>query len=500
MKKDKRISVAPPVDDAAKFKITKAKIREMYDSDEGLQNYVKNNNSSSVSINNLTLDTFATKYFALGALAQQRKYSNEAYTFYPIYAQLIDTLANMFQCKYIYTPHMVKQKAQNVDYGEIYSLMGEVVDGISIETTVPNLLTKLFLEGVVNFTCAKNKPSNTITTLVLPANYCRKATMTQYGTYVIQFDFQYFDDLRLTQEQLEITFDLFPDEFKALYNQYKSDTNLRWAVLDPKYSTAIQLNDNGFPTKLKALFALKRYDTYSDNELERSTQQLEKIVTHVLPTWEDKLIVDMDEMKELHQSMAKSLAAKTKHCRLFSSFGNIDVKSISEDGTHENKTLANAFDAIYNDSGENQATFSGEIAEALALSITRDESIVFKYIQQIINFYNITVNNLYNFKGYQCDIEMLPISNYNYKERLETYRQSATLGVGKLEFIVASGIKQSHIPDKFTLEDYLQLDKLKPLSTSYTQNDNAKKDNDNDSPETSNNNNNSNPQSQEVDE
>lgn len=447
----------------------------MYDDDQGLKNRVRQNSAASASINNLTLDDFASRYFALGALAQQRKYSAEAYTFYPIYAQLIDTLANMYQCKYIYTPHKAKQSAEKANYEEVYNLMGEVVDGISIETTVPNLLTKLFIDGVVNFTCVKNKASNTIATLVLPAERCRKSTMTQYGTYVIQFDFQYFDNLGLSQEQLEIAFSLYPEEFRKLYNDYKVDSNLRWAVLDPKYSTAIQLNDNGFPTKLKALFALKRYDEYSDNELERNTQQLEKIVTHVLPTWEDKLIVDMDEMKELHQSMAKTLAAKTKHCRLFSSFGDIDVKSISDSGTQENKVLANAYDAIYNDSGENQAVFSSDTAEALALNITRDESIVFKYIQQIINFYNVSVNNLFNFKGYQCDIEMLPISHYNYKDRLETYRQSATLGVGKLEFIVAAGIKQSHIPDKFTLEDYLQLDKLKPLSTSYTQSDNAKK-------------------------
>lgn len=55
---------------------------------------------------------------------------------------------------------------------------------------------------------------------------------------------------------------------------------------------------------------------------------------------------------------------------------------------------------------------------------------------------------------------------------LINYKDAATLGVGKLEYIVASGVKQIDIPAKIELENFLQLDKLKPLSTSYTQKDN----------------------------
>lgn len=92
-----------------------------------------------------------------------------------------------------------------------------------------------------------------------------------------------------------------------------------------------------------------------------------------------------------------------------------------------------------------------------------------------MNFYNVTVNHSFNFKGYQCDIIMLPVTIYNQQEMIDLYNQSATLGVSKIEYIVSTGVKQIHIGAKMELEDFLQLDKLKPLSTSYTQNDNSVK-------------------------
>lgn len=52
---------------------------------------------------------------------------------------------------------------------------------------------------------------------------------------------------------------------------------------------------------------------------------------------------------------------------------------------------------------------------------------------------------------------------------MERYKTSATLGIGKLDYIIASGIKQRHIQDVFDLESFLDLTQITPLQTSYTQ-------------------------------
>lgn len=52
---------------------------------------------------------------------------------------------------------------------------------------------------------------------------------------------------------------------------------------------------------------------------------------------------------------------------------------------------------------------------------------------------------------------------------MESYRQNAEYGIGILDAIVASGIKQSEIQDTLELEEYLELNKrLKPLQSSHT--------------------------------
>ena len=458
------------------FKLTRGKIKEMYKDDNTVRRNVNKTTTPSTNFGTLTLDSLQSNFYNLTVdLQTQRKYSADAYVFSPIYANMIDYYSNMFYWRYTYTPRVIKEKANAADYAEIYNLMGEVVEGICPETTFPMILTELMINGAVFLLTTKNTASKTITTLKLPYKYCRPTSISQYGTVIYQFDLSYFDSLGLSKTELEEIFNFYPKELKLLYSEYLNDKqNNRWRVLDPKYAGALIVNENGFPTKLRTLFSIMRYEQYSENELERSGQQLDKIITHKMPTWEDKLVVGIEEMTELHASMAKVLT-KNKHIRLLTSFGDLDVKSIGEDQSKENKTLNNAYNAIYDNSGLNHEMFNG--TQALELSHLRDKSTVWKYVQEIINFYNMVINNSFNFKGYQCDFNILPITVYDEHDMIEHYKTGATLGVSKLEYIVASGVKQINIASKFELEDHLGLDKLKPLSTSYTQNDNSKKDN-----------------------
>ena len=63
----------------------------------------------------------------------------------------------------------------------------------------------------------------------------------------------------------------------------------------------------------------------------------------------------------------------------------------------------------------------------------------------------------------------MPISTYTYNDDIKVYKENATLGIGKLDYIIASGIKQRNIQDQFYLENFLKLDQITPMQTSYTQ-------------------------------
>lgn len=458
---------------ATNFKISRSQIEEMYKDDQSIVRNVNQNKSNSGSIGSLTIDSFNTNYFNVNNLETIRGYSREAYSLYPIYATVIETLSNMYYYRYTFFPRSIKEKSASADYAEIYNSMAEIVDGINIETIFPHLLSKLFVDGSLFLTTVKRTGSKTITTLTLPPRYCRLTGKTQFGTNVFQFDFSYFDSLGLSKEQVKEILKLYPDEMSSLYELYSSKgSEYQWQKLNPKFSAGFTLNDQAFPTYLRSLGAIMQYDQYRNNELERSEQQLIKIIAHKMPTWEDKLVVEVPEMMALHKNMAKTLT-RNKYVRMLTTFGDLDVLSIGDDQTKENKTLQNAYSSIFNVDGENENLFNGSNKESLEFSLRRKESIVWKHVQEFVSFYTLVINNHYNFKGYQCSLNMLPLSVYNFDKVILQYKEGATLGTSKLEYVVSLGTKQIDIPSKVQLETYLELDKLTPLSTSYTGGKNA---------------------------
>jgi hypothetical protein len=69
---------------------------------------------------------------------------------------------------------------------------------------------------------------------------------------------------------------------------------------------------------------------------------------------------------------------------------------------------------------------------------------------------------------------VLPISPYNEKDKLEYYTANAQYGVGKLDLMMASGIKQVDLESTIELEQFLDLaHRLTPLQSSHTQSSSA---------------------------
>lgn len=402
--------------------------------------------------------------------------SEKLYTTNPIYASIINYLTDMFMWKYKVIPHRVytksKAKARREikedDFRIMYNLMLEVTEGLSFKTKIPSMLRRLFVTGSVFFTTLCDEDSLTVDTLILPTKYCRKIGETQFGTAIISFDMSYFRDQGLTESELKEYFKSFPKDFERGYRAYLKDAKKQWCELDPHFSSGILMNDLGIPTYIYLLGGILDFEKYQDNELERNENNLKYLVVQTIPHYEDQLIFEVDEVAALHRSLKKIVDTGEK-ARLITTYGDIKVEKISENDTAENQVLSKAFQAIFNNAGFNSGIFTSESVEALTMSLIRDKGMVWKYAQQIVSFYNIAVNNWFDFKGYQADIDILPISSYTYKDDIEVFKTNATLGVNKIDYIIASGIEQKNITDVLQLEKTLGLDKITPMQTSYTQ-------------------------------
>lgn len=437
---------------AAKFNYNKSATLgwQTYDTAEALRNAIKNAINSKDALVNT---------------------SEGYYTTNPIYASVLNYLANMFLWRYTVIPHKLyagssRKVAPKLD--KVYSDMMEVVEGLNLENKIPAELLQLFIDGSVFFTTEFDSESQTINTLLLPNKYCRKVGETQFGTGMIKFDYSYFDNQGLSPEQLVDFLSTFPEEMQEGYAEYKRNANNKWQDLDPHYSSCVMLNEKGVPNLIYVIGSILNYEGYGDNELKRNKNLLKYMVVHKMPLYQDQLIFSTEETQAIHKSLAK-VVNTGEDVRLITTFGDVDLLRVADSDTTENKALTNAYQAIFNNVGLNNVLFTGQSVEALKYSLRRDQSMVWSYVEQLMNFYNMAINNWCDFKGYQAEIQMLRISHYSYEEDVKSYRENATLGVGKLDYLVAAGIKQKNIQDRIELENFLQLDQLKPLQTSYTQ-------------------------------
>jgi hypothetical protein len=412
------------------------------------------------------------------------KNSRRLYATNPLYAKIIDYLANMYLWRYKVTPHRsyTKSKAKSrktiseEDFKQDYQLMLEAIDGLNVETTFPNLLTHLFVNGTIFFTTVYSEEQVLIDTLVLPSDRCRKIGETQFGTSIIQFDMQYFDSLGLTEAQRKELLATYPKEIQSAYNKYKKDSNLRWAMMNPTTSSCLMLNEYGVPTFFYLYASILNYEKYQDNELERNDNLLKYIVVQTMPIYQDKLVFEMDEVAALHKAM-KKVIDKGDKARLLTTYGSVNVQRIAEDESTQSDVLAKALEAIYDNGGFNPTLFTGDSVEALKMALVRDQSFVWHYVQQLCSFYNIAVNNYLTLKNYEVDFEILRLSSYTYSDDIDIFKNNATLGVGKIDYLIASGIKQRNIQDTLELENYLHLDQITPMQTSYTQSSVEQEDN-----------------------
>lgn len=459
------------------FRVSKIKkIEEMYSGESaaraklGLSHSYGNSSLASAAAVRQALKK------AISSNASIADVSKELYVINPIYASMINYFSNMFLWRYKVIPHRVytKSKAKSKktvnedDYRMIYNLMIEMVDGLSIETKFPALLSLLFIQGGVYVSTVLNEESLTIDSILLPNQYCRKVGETQYGTSIIEFDFSYFNSLGLTGKDLDNYIKSFSKEFQKLYRKYQADQNLRWQMLDPHFSTGFFLNEKAIPTYVYMYGSIIDFEKYQDNELTRNENLLKYIVSHKMPVYQDKMVFEMDEVASLHKNLRK-IVDTGDYARLITTFGDVQVHKIADNENSENNILSHAYENIFSTGGLNKTLFTGESVEALKISISRDKNMVWNYVQEFLNFYTIAINNWVDFKNYQTDIDILPISSYTYHDDIKVYRENATLGVDKLGYFVASGIKQKNIQDTLELENFLGLNNITPMQSSHTQ-------------------------------
>lgn len=96
--------------------------------------------------------------------------SEKLYATNKIYQQLIDNFVDANLVRYVVVPKKTKTgKVLSSDaYRKMYDEMIDVVDGLSLEVKVPQILRALLIDGAVYFTSFYSKDNNAINLIILP--------------------------------------------------------------------------------------------------------------------------------------------------------------------------------------------------------------------------------------------------------------------------------------------------------------------------------------------
>ena len=115
-----------------------------------------------------------------------------------LYADIIQYLVNIPLYRYTVIPGQIKKLRETGSaekYATVYEKMMSVVDGISIEILFPKILQNGLIYGIIYLYVDKDNSSETVETLMLPYQYCKKGFTTNFGTDTVIFDFKFFDDM-----------------------------------------------------------------------------------------------------------------------------------------------------------------------------------------------------------------------------------------------------------------------------------------------------------------
>lgn len=447
------------------FANRQAAIKNLYAGENEIANLVSKTSTKRA----VTKEALARAVANLHTAANKKsaiEFSEATYASSRHYASVIDYLSNMFLWRYYYFP-IQKKDSGNLTYAEIYDIITDVMDGLNIKITYPNILAKLFIEGSVFLYNVKDTKSNTITTLTLPPEFCTPIMISQFGTGIYKFKLSYFDSFNLRKEALADFLMLFPEEIVEAYLSYKRGGE-KEIQIDGRFGTFIQVNDYGTPPFLGTIDSILDYQDYKANELEKNETELDSILVSKIPIYEDRPIFEVPEAQALHTTMSRALAGNPR-LRLLTTFGGVERIPLQDKSSVQNDTVKKAHEGVYYDAGLNNSLFNESTKEGIEASLKRDAAFVWRYVEQLTNFYNLSINNLFSYGGYQLEFSMIPITHYNQDKMMELYRKNSEYGVGKLELIVASGTRQEHINAKADVEKLLKLDEiLIPLQSSHT--------------------------------
>ena len=406
-----------------------------------------------------------------GSLVEQQKLSRYFFNTDGYYKHLVTHYATLLKFMGLLIPNPSAGKNLSTSHiSKRYFSAMDFVESMHLPTWLTNCALRALIDGTY-YGVRIDTDRNSFAVLDLPAQYCQSRFKDLSGNDLIEFDLSYFNTIPIADQQREAALEAYPKVIVRAYKKYlKGDLKSNWFIIPSDIGVCLPLFD-GRPFFLTTIPAIMAYDEAVKNRQEKEAEDIRKIIVQQIPHLSDgRLVFEPDEAAEIHAGTVSMLKGN-KNISVLTTYA--DVEAIGSRSTDEDSDalLNKAEQNIYAEAGVTGQVFAATSSAALEISLQNDLAIMMYFANKASIFLSNVINEKWSNSNITFKYSIVDASYYNKSEFLTEAFKLVGSGYSVLLPALAQGLSQRDLGHVKDLEnDVLKLgDKLKPLSTSYTQ-------------------------------
>lgn len=345
----------------------------------------------------------------------------------------------------------------------------EFVEGISVETFFTNCALRTLIDGCY-YGVIQTMDKDRLTVLELPARYCATRFKDTQGNDIIEFNLDYFDTF-LTKREQKAILRVYPKFISNAYEQYKGGKrSLKWVFIPADVGVCFPFFDNQ-PLFLSTIPSTILLDETIETERERDLEEIRKILVQKVPhLTSGELLFEPDEAEVMHKGSVEMMG-KNKNISVLTTYADVDAVVSKTASDASRNSIEHMLQNVYQETGVSSQLFASTGSATLDTSLKNDLALMMYLAGKFANFITNITNTLFSDRDISFKYQILPVSYYNEEKYIDRTFKMASSGYSFLYPAIAMGISQQDLGSIKDLEnDVLNLaEKLKPLSSSYTQ-------------------------------
>ena len=416
-----------------------------------------------------------TSIIESGSLSEQQKLSRNYFNKDGYYKQIIIYYATLLKYmgllipnpstgKNLSTSHIQKRYFSALDY----------VERMRLPVLLTNIAQRALVDGCYYGIKAEGE-KNTFQLIDLPAGYACSRFKDIYGNDIIEFDVSYFGTIT-DKESRNAALAAYPKIVQKAWKQLsQGKLKTKWLIIPKEYGVCFPFFD-GRPLLLNIIPATIDYDAAIAAQREREAEEIRKIIVQKIPHLNDgRLVFEPEEAEEMHVGTVGMMKGN-KNVSVLTSYADVDVVSSNNNADRTENTLTRIEQNIYAQGGVAGSIFASTGSSSLETSLNNDLALMMYFANKVSTFITNTLNDIYGNGNITFTYTIMPVSYYNTTSFIDQSFKLVGSGYSALLPALAFGMSQRDLVNIKDLENnVLKLgDKLKPLSTSYTQSNSDK--------------------------